>query len=213
MEHSLAWLALISIIVAVDNALLAGIILPYAASGHKKNIMVAVGIILCVSQIGISIGVERLLHEFAFQILAFSILAWMSIRTMTTANTMYRAAAHRFLILKVSFYTVFGNLDNMIWLGAELRFQHEWLIFFSIATIPLFILVALFLSNQSEQHEWILFVGAGMMAWAASAIVTQMPVRQFHDILDYRLFIQIGISSLILTAGLITRKLSTLPLK
>ncbi len=206
MEHSLAWLALISIIVAIDNALLAGIILPYTANKNRKTVISFVGLILCVSQIGLSIGVERLMGILFFQILAFSVLSWMSIRTVMNISPIKRAWRSGSLILKVSFYTVVGNLDNMIWLGTELKYQHFWLMFFSIVTIPLFIIIALFLSNQSEQHQWILLIGAGMMAWAASALVTNMPVRQFHDITNHGIILQISICLMILIAGFSIRK-------
>src|SRR5579875_1957780 len=89
------------------------------------------------------------------------------------------------MIAKLWLYTVVGNLDNMFWLGAELKGERIWLIFTSIGTIPLFVTVALFLSNQCEKQQWILPLGAGMMAWAAASLTLDTPfIKSIINTLD-----------------------------
>lgn len=99
----------------------------------------------------------------------------MSIRTLVDIPPVIRMHRKLGIMWKVFVYTALGNLDNMIWLGSELKGQYFWPAFFSVVTIPLFVVVSIFLSEQCEKHHWILIliVGAGMMAWAAAGLIIE----------------------------------------
>ena len=114
MRTEMLGLALISTVVAIDNALLSGMLLPRTSRIHKKQIIGSAGIALAVAQIILAIGVGQFLSNMMFRILA-------------------------------------------------------------IATVPLFIVIAIFLSEQCERHHWILIVGSGMMAWAAAGLIVGIP--------------------------------------
>ncbi|MDQ0190458.1 hypothetical protein JI721_08025 [Alicyclobacillus cycloheptanicus] len=200
-------LALISVIVAIDNALLAGMLLPQASRQHKNEIMVVVGVALAFAQIGCAMGVGRLLTNEVFRALAVVVLIWMSIRTVASVSFPGRTLTRIRVIWRVFFYTVVGNIDNMIWLGTELRGHYLWLAFFSVVTIPLFIIIAVFLSGQCEKHQWILVLGAGMMAWAAASLVLQTPgwKLQFNGVSTW--VIKTAMGSFIVLMGFIIREL------
>jgi hypothetical protein len=168
-------IVLIAIIVAIDNALLAGLLLPSIAYRQQRTAMIAVGLLLGVSQIVVCIGVDRLLNHLVFRMMAIVLLAWMSVRTLTLHRPHLRSVATVSVTAKTWVYTLLGNLDNMIWLGSELKGGRLWLIILSMITIPLFIGVALFLAEQCEKQQWILPLGAGMMAWAAASLAMEMP--------------------------------------
>ncbi|MCL6516035.1 hypothetical protein [Alicyclobacillus sp.] len=170
MNSQLIALSVVSLIVAVDNALLAGMILPWAPGSQKPVIVTAAGILLGMTQIGMAIGVGHLMAHASFRIGAGIVLIWMCARTLSMVPASHRGCSLWGHVWRVYFFTLFGNLDNMIWLGSELKGNDLWLVFFSLATIPLFIVVAVFLAEQCERHRWILVVGAGMMAWAASGL-------------------------------------------
>ncbi|WP_029422709.1 hypothetical protein [Alicyclobacillus macrosporangiidus] len=181
MTSQIFGLSLVSVVLAIDNALLAGMVLPWTSREHKTKIITVVGIILGMSQIVLAIGVGQLLTNLLFRVLAILILVWMSIRTIAFVPPSLRCGGALAVVWRVFVYTVFGNLDNMIRLGSELRGQYLWLVFFSTATIPLFIVVAIFLSDQCEKHHWILVVGSTMMAWAAAGLIAHTPGWRMAD--------------------------------
>lgn len=164
---------LIALIVTVDNALLAGLLLPMTSKETKRFILVIIGTLLGISQILLAASVDQMLHNIFFRIAGIILLGWMSIRTMGLQAT--RGFQSWTLSIKLWLFTVVGNLDNMFWLGSELKGDRLWLIFSSIGTIPIFVAVALFLSEQCEKQQWILHVGAGMMAWAAASLTLDIP--------------------------------------
>ncbi|MCL6453347.1 MAG: hypothetical protein K6T78_06905 [Alicyclobacillus sp.] len=169
-------------IVAVDNALLAGLLLPHGTWRQKKAMVITIGLLLAATQIVLAAGVDRMLHNVAFRLIGIVLLSWMCIRTLQIGAG---RAASPWQTAKLWLYTTVGNLDNMFWLGSELKGDRLWLIVASLATIPLFVAVALFLSQQCEKQTWILHIGAGMMAWAAAALTLDVPaVKAFIGNLD-----------------------------
>lgn len=191
-------IVLIAIIVTIDNALLTGLILPAFSRAQKRFVLMIVGMLLGGSQILLAVSVDQLLNHLLFRIIAIVLLGWMCIRTLGIQAT--RRPLSWVMIAKLWIYTVFGNLDNMIWLGSELKGDRFWLIVSSIGTIPLFVVVALFLSSQTEKQQWILPLGAGMMAWAAASLALDIPLcKDFINSLDdaprttFQCFITIGI--------------------
>lgn len=172
MSTSFIGIAVIALVVAVDNALLAGLLLPTRTSRPQKKWMLTIlGVLLGSSQIVLAASVDQLLHNMIFRVIAIVLLGWMCIRTLgmiphTRATGLVWGA-----VAKLWMFTVFGNLDNMIWLGSELKGDRLGLILSSIGTIPVFVLVGIFLSRQIEKQQWILPLGAGMMAWAAAALI------------------------------------------
>lgn len=174
---------LIAVIVSIDNALLAGLLLPHAALQQKRFIIISVGILLGLAQVLLAASVDQMLHNILFRLLGIILLGWMSIRTLSMETT--RNVPTWLPIVKLWIYTVIGNLDNMFWLGSELKGDRLWLTLASIGTIPIFVVVALFLSEQCEKQTWLLHIGAGMMAWAAAALMLDIPlVKTFTSSLD-----------------------------
>ena len=167
-------IVLIALIVTVDNALLAGLLLPITAKKKKRSILIFVGILLGISQIMLAASVDQMLNNIFFRIAGIILLSWMCIRTMGIQAV--RSFQTWVLSIKLLLYTVIGNLDNMFWLGSELKGDRFWLILSSLGTIPIFVAVALFLSEQCEKQQWILHVGAGMMAWAAASLTLDIPI-------------------------------------
>lgn len=198
--------ALIHVIVAIDNALLAGLILPATSKRFQTQIMIVVGIALAVTQVVLAIGVGQLLNHTIFRVAAVAILVWMSIRTMSTVATPTRGFHRLSVIWKVFFYTVMGNLDNMIWLGSELKGQYVSLVILSIAMIPVFIIISILLAEQCAEHQWLLMVGAGMMAWAAATLVLQTPAWRANLVSMPSWAMKASIGSIIVVAGFIVRE-------
>lgn len=173
---TLLGIALIAAIVAIDNALLAGLLLPMTPIVEQRLTMVVVGVLLALSQIVLAASVDMMLDNLWFRVAAIVLLGWMCIRTLGMVEDPRRSLGRRWIAIgKLWIYTSIGNLDNMLWLGSVLKGEHVWLVIFSIATIPLFVIVALFLSRQCEQQKWILPLGAGMMAWASTALILDFP--------------------------------------
>ncbi|WP_029422205.1 TerC family protein [Alicyclobacillus macrosporangiidus] len=205
MNSQLISLALVSFVVAIDNALLAGMIVPWTPRQQKSVIITAAGMALGLVQILLAIGVGHLLQQLTFRIGATLMLTWMCARTLTMMPSSARGCSLWGQIWRVLLYTVVGNLDNMIWLGTELKSRYLWLVFFSTATIPLFIVIALFLSAQCERHRWILILGAGMMAWAAAGLI--LPDLRWHQMAqDLALLVErAGAAAVILAIGFLWR--------
>lgn len=167
-------IVLIALLVTIDNALFAGLLLPMTTREKKRSTLIRVGIGLGISQILLAASVDQMLHNILFRMVGIILLGWMCIHTLSVQE---RRGFHSFAqTVKLWLYTVIGNLDNMFWLGSELKGRRFWLIFSSIGSIPLFVVIALFLSEQCEKQQWILHVGAGMMAWAAASLILDIPV-------------------------------------
>lgn len=74
---------LIALIVSIDNALLAGLLLPHAALQQKRFIIISVGFLLGLAQVILAASVDQMLHNLLFRLLGIILLAWMSIRTLS----------------------------------------------------------------------------------------------------------------------------------
>lgn len=192
----------ISLVVTIDNALLSGLLLPRTDHEYKVRIMTIVGVLLGLSQIVLAVSVDSLMNSMIFRLVAILLLSWMCIRTL---SVQWRSRVGLIgTVLRTFMYTVVGNVDNMIWLGSELKGDRLALIIASLATIPLFVVVAVFLSEQSDKQQWILPLGAGMMAWAASSLILDFPaMKSFILRLDDapRTTVQALITVLILLVG------------
>jgi hypothetical protein len=85
-----------------------------------------------------------------------------------------------------------------------------WLIILTMVTIPLFVGVALFLAQQCVKQQWILLLGAGMMAWAAASLAMDIPALRSTVILSERVpngTVQCLITVAILLTGLGVKQL------
>lgn len=174
MSEEFFRLAIVTVIVAIDNALLAGLSLPAHAHPRRGQVFFIVAAALALSQVVLAIGVGKLLDNLTFRVLAIALLSWLAIRTLN--QPWFRGVSPVLSIVgRVYVFTAVGNLDNMIWLGSALNHRYVWLVLCSLATVPLFAVIALFLSAQCDKHRWILAAGAGMMAWAAAALYMGTP--------------------------------------
>ncbi|KPV45670.1 hypothetical protein AN477_01815 [Alicyclobacillus ferrooxydans] len=108
---------LIALVVTIDNALLAGLLLPTSSRVQKRSILMIVGVLLGIAQIVLAASVDKLLDHLIFRALAIVLLGWMCIRTLGVQSN--RSDVSWRTVLKLWLYTVFGNLDNMIWLGSD----------------------------------------------------------------------------------------------
>ncbi len=186
MPRSFIGIVFIALIVTIDNALLAGLLLPTNITRRQQKwILFVVGVLLGGSQVVLAASVDKMLNNILFRIVAIVLLGWMCIRTLGMIPLTRRVFREWGMVAKLWLFTVFGNLDNMIWLGSELKGDRLWLMISSVGTVPLFVLVGLFLARQIEKQQWILPLGAGMMAWAASSLMLDVPViKRFIDGLD-----------------------------
>ncbi|GMA60078.1 hypothetical protein NZD89_10905 [Alicyclobacillus fastidiosus] len=197
----------IVVITAIDNALLAGVLIPHMQRGQKKIAVTVVAVLLAVSQVVFSASVDYFMQHVIFRVVAIVVLAWMSVRVLYVGM---RSSDRLFAsILRLFFVTLVGNLDNIIWLGSTLHGDRLWLTLSSFISIPIFIFITLFLSDQIEKQVWILPLGAGMMAWAASTLMFDLPVmKRFIAGLDDAPFMtfQCLMTAMILAIGLCVRK-------
>jgi hypothetical protein len=207
--NALFEIGLIAMIVTVDNALLAGLLLPPALSHERKrSVLIILAFLLAISQVLLAASVGQLLHNILFRLFAIGLLGWMCIRTLGMSAS--RSVETSTAIAKLWLFTLVGNLDNMFWLGSELEEAHFALLIVSFATIPLFVAVALLLSDQSEKQKWIAPLGAGMMAWTAASLTLDTPIIQsliYNLDESPRTTIQCLITILILVVGLGVRKM------
>ncbi|WP_067624629.1 hypothetical protein [Alicyclobacillus acidiphilus] len=176
----------IAFVVAVDNALLAGLLLPTHTTEREKKVTLSViGVLLAGSQMLLAASVDHLMNHILFRMIAIALLGWMSIRTLGMVPQPRSMFGLLGTTAKLWAFTVFGNLDNMIWLGSELKGERIWLVVSSVGTIPLFVMVGLLLSRQIAKQQWILHIGAGMMAWAAASLMLDIPtIKSFVENLD-----------------------------
>ncbi|MCL6637501.1 MAG: hypothetical protein K6T26_06095 [Alicyclobacillus sp.] len=163
-------LALIALLVAVDNALFAGVVLPWTDAQHKRRVIQTAGAALAVVQTLCVAGIGSLFGHGLFRAAAALILALMAARTVAGPPGFRTPWSHTREVARVLIYTLLGNLDNLLWLGSALRHQYVWLALYSVATVPVFVVVAIFLSDQCQRHRWVLWAGAGFMAWAAARL-------------------------------------------
>ncbi len=164
-------------IVTVDNALLAGLLLPSdVRPERRKPVLAFVGALVGGAQVILASSIDRLLRHVMFRWIAIVSLGWMGIR-MLEPRGMRRDQSWE-AVPRLFFFTVCGNLDNMIWLGAKLRGDRLWLVLATVAAIPLFVAAALFLSSQAEKRQWVLPLGAGMMVWVAASLALDTPALQ-----------------------------------
>lgn len=201
MTHELLLLLIVTVIVATDNALLAGLLLPYVSKSDKLRLTAAVAIAIAVSQAALAVAAQQLLELHIFRLAAIIVLFWMSIQTLrltppTRSFSLWKS------FWKVFAYTVVGNVDNMIWLGSAVHRNTLWLMFFSVGTIPLFIGVALLLSYECERHRWVVYVGAGMPAWAGVTLLLDTPwAHSWFPI--YSVWIHVVLAASVVTIGLL----------
>jgi len=168
-----ATILIIAMVTAIDNALLAGIMVSHENYPRPYWLLASLGILLVVAQI-VSVGAIHLIaHHLMFQVASIFILALMSIRTLT--DPPLRSRPRGFRVIPLWLITYFGNIDNILWFGSAVHRQYRLLTVYSIFTFPVFYLTALFLSKKLAEQRWIRPLGAGMMAWAAASMTTEIP--------------------------------------
>lgn len=208
MSNDFVRLAVVSIVVAIDNALLTGLLLPTLRQKNRVQVVGLVGVAMAIAQVILAMGVGSLLEVGLFRILAIGVLIWMSIKRIHDMQMYTRGVSHAIIRISLSLfiYSALGNLDNMIWLGTYLKGHILWLAFFSTMTIPLFMMVALFLSDQCQKYGWISILGAGMMAWAAATLCLTMPPTERFAVQMPSLLFHLLFTIVVLTAGFAIRK-------
>ncbi|MFB5189924.1 hypothetical protein [Alicyclobacillus fastidiosus] len=192
----------IVVITAIDNALLAGVLIPHMQPSQKKTAVTFVAVLLAISQVVCSASVDYFMQLVIFRVIAIALLTWMSLRVVYIG--MRSADGLLGPVLRLFCVTLVGNLDNIIWLGSTLHGDRLWLTLSSLISIPIFIVITLFLSDQIEKQLWVLPLGAGMMAWAASTLTLDLPViKGFLEGLDDApsMTFQCLMTTMILTIG------------
>lgn len=175
MTNHLAFLGFVTLLVTIDNALLCGLLLPHTSRQVQGEIATVVGTALGITQGLTAMGIGRLLDNQAFRIFAIVVLVWMCIQTLTK-EPMRHELNKWGTTVTVFICTLFGDLGNIIWLGSVLKGNYVALIVFTICLIPVFVVVSLFLAEQSKKYHWMLFVGAAMMAWIAASLCMETAV-------------------------------------
>lgn len=199
----------IVVITAIDNALLAGVLMGKVPPRQKQTVIVCMGILLAIAQVVCSVSVDHFMKHLIFQVASIVLLSWMSVRVLCMDFTRLSGQLLG-TVARLFLYTFIGNLDNIIWLGSTLKGDRVWLILSSSISVPIFIIVAKFLSHQIERQTWIIPLGAGMMAWAAASLTLSLPaVKTFINTLDDapNTTIQCLITIIILVIGFGTRQL------
>jgi len=208
MSYELVNIIILTVLSTIDNALLAGIIYPHSDKANRREVMIFVGIVLMVIQSLFAMGIRWLLTVHAFRIMAIACLVWMSVLTIVQADQETRSDAQSPLKLsmRVLIYTVVGNLDNLLWLGAAVKHEQMLFVIISMLTIPLFVAVANFLAAQTEQYRWVIIIGSGMMAWAAASLLMDYETLKNISVV-YPQLTKVGIAVLILGVGFLVRRL------
>lgn len=190
----------IILIVSVDNAILAGLLAPAVSGARRTSVLLLTGGFLAITQVLLAMGVGRLLLHTPFRILLMVVLAWMSIRTLIIPPRNRALRPLIWTLVKVLAYTTMGNLDNLLWVGVEFKQHIGLLLLFSFVTIPLFVVVALFLANQNDRYHWIRIAGSGMMAWTAGGLYAHSS-PSMHPLWFPQWLVQGSFSLLILAVG------------
>ncbi|WP_206918104.1 hypothetical protein [Alicyclobacillus suci] len=177
-------ICIIVIITAIDNALLAGVLIPQMEPLKRRITVIVVAIALAISQVVCSTGVDYFIRHTIFRLLVILLLAWMSIRVLYTGQSRYTSSVFATTV-RLFLFTFVGNLDNILWLGSVLQGDRLWITILSFASIPIFVCVTSLLANQIQKQWWILPMGAGMMAWASASITFSIPaIKNFVERLD-----------------------------
>jgi hypothetical protein len=201
MMHDVLSLFIVTIVVVIDNALLAGLLLPSAGKLGKIHLSGAVAVAVAVSQVVFAVLSQHLLEQDVFRYAAMIVLIVMSIQTLQVASPTTRGFRWLRSLWTVYLYTAIGNIDNMIWLGVEMGNHIFATVLFSILTIPLFVGVALFLSYERERHRWVVLLGAGMPAWAAVTLFLHSRIGQ-QWIPGNQLWLRVLITAAIVLVGM-----------
>jgi predicted tellurium resistance membrane protein TerC len=204
MSIHFLFLALVTLIVTLDNALLCGALLPSASGRIQSEIATIVGTLLAIAQSLMAIGIGRLLDNQVFCILAIVILAWICIKVLRRKSQMKEVNRLRATVT-VFLYTFCGDTGNMIWLGMAHKGDSIALIVLSICSIPLFVVVALFFAKQAEQYDWILFLGAAMMAWIAGSLFVKTTIGRTISATLPPLVVQVLFAALLMAIALKVR--------
>lgn len=201
MNQEFIRLAVVVATVVIDNALLAGLLVPSASRSIRWRILVIVGLLTAATQVVLAVGIGSLLQHLVFRGAAIVILTFMAVKTVIdatparTSNAIWKPIALTYL------YTVVGNIDNMIWLGTAVKGHFVWLILGSAVTIPLFVVVSMFLAEQKDRYRWVGVLGAAMMAWVAGSLVLMPPINQWVQHMPSDVF-RVIFTTLILCIGL-----------
>jgi len=110
----------LAVIVTVDNALLAGLLLPTTSKQKKQSLIMTVGILLGISQVILATSVDRLLNNLLFRVIGIVLLGWMCTRTLGMKST--RDFQTWTMVLKLWLYTVVGILG----VGLGIRRLRAW---------------------------------------------------------------------------------------
>lgn len=201
MSIHILLLGFVTLIVTLDNALLCGVLLPNASRQIQGNIATVVGTMLAFTQSLMAMGIGRLLDNQAFCILAIVTLAWMCIKVLSKEPEMKSLNRLRATVA-VFLYTLFGDIGNMIWLGMAHKGDSVALIVFSMCSIPLFVIASLFFAKQAAHYNWILFLGAAMMAWIAGSLSIKTTIGRTIGAILSPLIIQVLFAALLMAIAL-----------
>lgn len=191
MNQAFVQLAVVVVTVAIDNALLAGLIVPTTSQSTRWRILTTVAVLIAGTQVVLAVGIGSLLEHLLFRSAAIVILTYMALKTVISSTTWRSYKSIWKPLLLTYCYTALGNLDNMIWLATVVGHHFVWLLLASCVTIPLFVVVSIFLAEQKDHSRWVGVLGAAMMAWVAASLllipptdkwVQQMPSDAFRII-------------------------------
>jgi|GEM_PF-5092486 len=198
-------LLVVTVIVVIDNALLAGLLLPRVDKRTKVHLSILVAGAVAISQVAMALMSKQLLQQDVFRYAAMAVLVFMAIQTLKPESALRGFSLWR-AFWKVFIFTAVGNIDNMIWLGVEMGRGTMLLVFLSLITIPLFVAVSVLFSYECERHRWIILLGSGMPIWAAVTLFLHSQLG--HQWLpNPSVALRIGIAAAMVVAAFVSSQL------
>jgi len=174
----LSSIVLMCTIIALDNGLLSGVLITYSGVRRKWDAALLFATIVPFVQVVLIITVAPFLQNQFILLACCFILAWVSVQTMVAVlwsqqidEKWTRYTEDKWWVLaRIFLFTIIGNIDDVLWLGGKLHSQYAMLAFCTVATIPLYLFVTVYLADFFMRHSSVLLFGALTTAWAGSEL-------------------------------------------
>jgi YjbE family integral membrane protein len=126
--------------------------------------------------------VSYLLHVPLLQLLGGLALVWIAVRLVKPGSSQHRAAREGATLGEAIWIIVVADvtmsLDNVLGVAAAARGDMALVVFGIALSLPLVVWGSGLLANLMARHEWIVWLGGGVLGYVAGEMMTDDPVVQ-----------------------------------
>lgn len=175
----------IDLVLSGDNAVVIGMAASRLRGERRRQAIMfgvggAIGLrVLFTAMVAVLLSIPLL------QFFGGVLLVWIAIKLLRpaiSAHANVREAATRWDAIKtIVLADVVMSLDNILAVGGAAKGHIELLLFGLALSMPLIAFGSGFIAWLLDRHSWVMYIGAGVLAWTAGAMIAHDPMA--HEVI------------------------------